>query len=203
MRMGTYLCECASVWVTAYLIVWNAVRRIEMHFDVFNAFAKASIWTTAVHTMLAMPCCVVLFGALCCVYVVLCVSVSLFFSHSLQFFVHATSVCVCGVCLHMQCMCNAKRFAASWIRSTESVIGRQLCVITFDTHSVSLLRSLSIYCQHSILACVGGEVISVVYRLRFMAHCTDTHEHTNETIKEKLNRTKLSQNQVKRMKKKK
>lgn len=67
------MCVCVCCVFCVHVIVWNAVRRIEMHFDVFNAFAKANIWTTAVHTAHdvyyavseCMLCCAVQYYVMC------------------------------------------------------------------------------------------------------------------------------------------
>lgn len=91
----------------------KAVRRMEMHLDVFNAFAKVRKCTTAVHTL-----------RFCAV---LCYVVCFFFI-------------VCSFWCNVCAICNAKRFAASSIRVLCLVIGRQLCVITFDTLSLFLRR---------------------------------------------------------------
>lgn len=135
MRMGTYLlCECVWVHVWLYETPFVESKCILMFLThspkpAFERRLCTRCWLCSVALCGVVWCCVL--------YVVLCVSVSLFFSHSLQFFVHATCVCICN-------MCNAKRFAASLIRSAVPVIGRQLCVITFDTHSLSPLLSLSL-----------------------------------------------------------
>lgn len=117
----------------------------------FNAFAKVRNCTTAVHRLCIAGALLLLFLLLrvfvfCC-----CFALSLSFS-----FVVVSPV---------QRMCNmqCKTIRCKLDSRTVPVIGRQLCVITFDTLSS---------------ACVGGEVISVVYRLRFTAFL-NTHTHSS------------------------
>lgn len=95
-----------------------------------------TVYALLVHCCCCFCCCVFL-----CFAVVL---LSLFLSFSFVVVSPVQRMC------NMQC----KTIRCKLDSRTVPVIGRQLCVITFDTLSS---------------ACVGGEVISVVYRLRFTA----------------------------------
>lgn len=104
------------------------IRRIPKCIRTFNAFAKVKNWTTAVHTHIGVCVCLVLW----------CFS-SFFFFFSFIAAVLLLSLSWRATCVQYA-QCKTIRCEFDFSRTLcVPVIGRQLCVITFDTRCARLV----------------------------------------------------------------